>query len=411
MKKQILTIKKFFLFLTLSALVSPLLLADQREENINLFLVLDKSLSMAEEIGEVKRYVNDFLFDAFLIPGDRVAIIPFYGKTELLFSGIVEDYNAKDPLRKMVEAMTADGRYTDIGNALDRLKLTLEEEPPRELHNYLLLITDGIQEAPPESPYYSSDGSFNHRFLENTKTIRKQGWKIQILGIGQKSAAKDVAEELSGAYAEISDDEITAEKIDEAASQIYGMIRPLSEPVLSPADASGAAYFTMNLESTGYTTDKTVKIYGVRFETAEGGSHQVLDISRGSFFSITLSPNEEKTLALPLSFSEIPESEPLKGSLALNFSSEVPITPAVFSVTLEKSPPGIFLAVPLFPFPHDFCCRGGPHRTYSSWTTLFKGKKRFFPSFQYPLLRSRRSSPVKMGCQPIIGGAFFLEER
>ena len=336
MRNQIIPTKA--LFLLLSALVSFPLAPDQREENINFFLILDKSRSMVQEIGEVKRYVNDFLFEAFLIPGDQVTIISFYGRTELLFSGILANREAKTPLRTMVEAITADGRYTDIGNALDRLKKTLEETPPiGNTHNYLLLITDGIQEAPLESPYYSPDGSFNHRFLENTKTIQKQGWKIQILGVGGDSTAKEIAEELSGVYAEVSG-EITAEKLDKATSQIYGMIRPSSEPILSPADASGAALFTINLASTGYAVEKIVEINEVRFEPVGGERYQVLDAAERRSFSIALPPEGGNTLTLPLSFSEIPGPESLEGSLSLNFSGEVPITPAVFPVTLKRPP-------------------------------------------------------------------------
>jgi hypothetical protein len=48
---------------------------------------------------------------------------------------------------------------------------------------HVLLITDGIQEAPPTSKYYS-DGSFNHALLENTKTIQKKRLEDPALGLG-----------------------------------------------------------------------------------------------------------------------------------------------------------------------------------------------------------------------------------
>lgn len=338
MKIQMFSFKKSIFFLILFALTVLPLSSDQREENIDLFLVLDKSKSMVQEIGEVKRYVNDFLFDSFLIPGDRVTVILFYGKTEVLFSGLVENDVDKAPLLRDVEALRADGRFTDIGNALDRLKSTLDEEPPRDLHKYLLLITDGIQEAPPESPYYSPDGSFNHRFLENTKTIQKRGWKIQIIGIGTDTAAREIAEELSGVYAEVTG-KITAEKLEEATGQILGMIQPLSDPTLSRIDEKGAAMFDLDLVSSGYDDEKTIEINGVRFETTGGAIFQVLDIPEDQAVALTLPAGGEAKLTLPLSFANVPGNGTVEGSLALRFSGEIPITPAVFPVVLDRTSP------------------------------------------------------------------------
>ncbi len=67
----------------------------------------------------------------------------------------------------------------------------------------MLLITDGKQEAPPGTKYYSADGKFNHELLKHTKTIQKKGWKIEVLGIGKLNKAADIAEKLSGTYVEV----------------------------------------------------------------------------------------------------------------------------------------------------------------------------------------------------------------
>ena len=165
--------------------------SDEREENLDLFLVLDKSLSMEEEIGAVRDYVKESIVEKILIPGDFLVVIQFYGNAEILMAGEVgEDLNIDSILGK-VSGIEANGSFTDIGNALDALREALKTYRHEENREYLLLVTDGKQEAPEDSKYYSPDGTFNHAFLENAKTIQKEGWKIQILGIGTGTAARE----------------------------------------------------------------------------------------------------------------------------------------------------------------------------------------------------------------------------
>ena len=52
------------ILITLSTLP---LFCDDRDENIDVFIVLDKSLSMVEEIGSVRDYVQDTLVDEIII--------------------------------------------------------------------------------------------------------------------------------------------------------------------------------------------------------------------------------------------------------------------------------------------------------------------------------------------------------
>lgn len=118
-----------------------------------MFVLLDKSLSMVEEIDSVKEYVADELVGRLLIPGDLFVLINFYGKTDRFFSGEVESRADIEALKDSLTSITADGRFTDIGSALDTLEKTVEAIPVRQgRKRYLLLLTDGKQEAPPTAP-------------------------------------------------------------------------------------------------------------------------------------------------------------------------------------------------------------------------------------------------------------------
>ena len=71
-------------------LASPLL-ADTRTQNIDIMIALDKSLSMEHKIAAVKDWVNSYLMDQVVIPGDFLVIVAFYGKADVVVSQVIKD--------------------------------------------------------------------------------------------------------------------------------------------------------------------------------------------------------------------------------------------------------------------------------------------------------------------------------
>ena len=248
-----------FFFILIILLPFIPLFGDERTENIDVFVVLDKSLSMVEEIEAVKSYVNESIVREVLMPGDFLVLIAFYGQAERLIVQQMNNQADRAKFEKEVGAILANGRFTDIGNALDALRSAIDEFRHEERRGYLLLITDGKQEAPPESRYYSEDGSFNHAFLENTRTIQKEGWKIHILGIGTASAAKEIAEELSGTYTEITE-EPTQELLEKTTEEFLGRIEVAGTPSLKPVGKSGKSELSMDISSVMYESVRSVTI-------------------------------------------------------------------------------------------------------------------------------------------------------
>ncbi|MDR1893155.1 MAG: VWA domain-containing protein [Spirochaetales bacterium] len=332
--------KKHFLFGIVYFLVFFSLFADSRTENIDLFVLLDKSLSMVEEIEDVKSYVRDFLVETFLIPGDNLTVINFFGSTDLFISQRVDSQGAKAEINEKIGQVQADGRWTDIGNALDALNREYYRSAESPRQKYLLLITDGIQEAPPDSRYYSPDGSFVHDLLENTKTIQRRGWKIQIIGIGSDSAARQVADELAAAYQEIPREEVSPERLAEASDNLLGLIQVREAPVFSRLGSGGASVMKIALTSLHFNEPRRVTIAGIYFQNAlhdrwtlaagpEGGG------PGGDFFDFTLNPGETREFEAPLTFP-LPEGreKSLKGTVFFTFSGGVSLTPAAFEAVV-----------------------------------------------------------------------------
>ena len=106
--------------------VSTPLLADERTEPIDVIIALDKSLSMVEEIDAVKKYVNAHVIEDLLIPGDFFLVVAFYGETIVPVSTTIGGPEDKERAKEMISALAADGRFTDIGNALDVLGEQIE---------------------------------------------------------------------------------------------------------------------------------------------------------------------------------------------------------------------------------------------------------------------------------------------
>ena len=244
-------------------LASPIL-ADTRKDNIDVIIALDKSLSMQDsnKIGAVKAWVNSFIIDQLIIPGDFLTVVAFYGKTDLVISQAITNDADRAAAKAAIAKIQGNGRFTDIGNALDAVKAQLADKDKDGRQKYVLLLTDGIQEAPPTSRYYSKNGTFNHEFLSNTKTIQQKGWKVMILGIGIDTAAKDLAKELQGSYSEISN-KLTPETIMQKAGTLFGMPTIEGPVTVSPIRVDGSSRVSFVLKPSGLAGDVRITVGGL----------------------------------------------------------------------------------------------------------------------------------------------------
>ena len=308
--------------------------ADERTENIDVFIVLDKSLSMIEEIESVKEYIRDSLLDKILIPGDRFVIIAFYGKTELLMNEVYDATGNMNSIRNKIENIQADGRFTDIGNALDTLHTVVQEIAGEERRRFLLLLTDGKQEASPESKYYTPDGQFNHEMLKNTKTIQKQGWKIHILGIGTQSAAEELAKELSAGYINVPDVPEDAEDkeaegkklkqaLEEVTEDLVGSIELISSPKVEPIPPDGSTEMHLTLKSEGFSKAQKVLIKSITLEY-DGKEYPL----RKEDVTLSITPEGTEEKAISIQFPNHLDAGDYQGRVAFTFSGSTVFYPA-----------------------------------------------------------------------------------
>ncbi len=180
--------------------VSAHLPADSREGNLDVFLLLDRSLSMEQEFQSLQKYVEDNVFDTVLQNGDSITMIAFYGETQPLISGVFGRDVELSELNSLLNSLRADRHYTDIGSALDHLEKSVAANSRSGYPSYVLLLTDGIHEGPPGSPYPGKTDTFSHPLLELQKQSHYEGWNICLLAITVEDKADELAEEVISAW-------------------------------------------------------------------------------------------------------------------------------------------------------------------------------------------------------------------
>jgi Mg-chelatase subunit ChlD len=316
--------------LAVALVLAAPILADTRKANIDVIIALDKSLSMEDKIGAVKTWVNSFILDQLIIPGDTLTVIAFYGKADLLISQTITSDADRAAAKALISRLRGDGRFTDIGNALDEVKAQLANKETDGREKYVLLLTDGIQEAPPSSKYWSKNGTFNHEFLSNTKTIQQKGWKVMILGIGIDTAAKQLAQELQGSYSEITTT-LTPQTIATTAGTLFGMPSIDGPVVLRSVTSRGSSEVQFTLKPSGMAGDVQITVNDVAVQAASQSFSGLLP----SPATLTVKKDGSTRVRIPLLFPAdlAPGSSP--GTLTFSFSSTQRFAPAQVPVTLQ----------------------------------------------------------------------------
>ena len=227
-----------YLAAAMLALSAVSVAADARTTTIDMVILVDSSLSMAPYMDDVKSYVAGDLVAGLVIPGDWVALLRFDGETRDVWQGdVVPDAGA---LLAAVGSMKADGRYTDIGIALDALDSLLLQRGRPERPKYILMLTDGRQEALTGSRYYSRDYEARHPLLEYLKREQRHGYAVLTLGYGMSGRVEDDARSMMTTLLEPPLAEPAVDVVELGAAGLPGTAAPgASTGAPTPAGGGG----------------------------------------------------------------------------------------------------------------------------------------------------------------------------
>jgi Mg-chelatase subunit ChlD len=304
--------------------LSPILLiflsvftfAEERTENLDHIIVVDKSLSMEDKMPFVIEYLIDTIGADELIPGDSVTLIQFYGQAELILQKTIATEADEAEVERVLRNIQGNGRYTDIGNALDFLNGQIPLLPETENLQYFLLLTDGIQEAPPESPYFTEDGSFSSELLENARKIKQQGWTVHVLGLGSETQAEQIAQELEGTVHQFDN----PEEIAEATADFTSRIQWIGGPVIDLGSTPPTLQLAFEAQGIREPQTLTLDSYAVKYR----GKTVYLDSDE---FPASYTVEEDGTYEwiITLKADSIPQDLPESFESVYNWTGDQPI--------------------------------------------------------------------------------------
>lgn len=185
--------RNLIIFIMFSAVFSGFAFAE-RYEPIDFYVLIDTSLSMADAMPEAREQVAAELIGRIAVPGDWLCVIGFYGAQDILWEGELRDEASLATLVRSLRALTATGRFTDIGAALDFLEAKLRARGLPERPKYMLMITDERQEAPFGTRYYSADYSIEHPMLEFVKKEDHGPYRVITIGYGLSDRIRGASE-------------------------------------------------------------------------------------------------------------------------------------------------------------------------------------------------------------------------
>ncbi len=154
------------------------LFAGERTIPVDIFLMVDKSLSMAEDgkFDSLRAWVRDHLVTQMLIPGDRISIWEFYGKAERVLDEVIPETGDTGKVVAAVDRIVPDGEYTDIGLALDTIRDAIRDWGDPDRLKILYMLTDLKQEAPWTSRYAGVEEKYDSPYLAEARVLTHVNW-------------------------------------------------------------------------------------------------------------------------------------------------------------------------------------------------------------------------------------------
>ncbi|HJS74269.1 MAG TPA: vWA domain-containing protein, partial [Vicinamibacteria bacterium] len=264
---------RFLLGAALLAL-APALGARERGGNVDVFLVLDESGSMKPIFSKVTAFVAEALVRDYLEPGDYLCVIGFSSEARIRVSQRLSSEAEKENLSELVRTLNVVPQgYTDMGRSLEEALKQLGRLSHPSHQQVVLILTDGVNHPPRESPYFAPlardtgkglppTSDFNDRFLSQVRSLKDAGFRTHVVGIGAVTDARKLGDALGADYTILK--EFNAEELSRGLSRFWDdtiNLAGLSGPE-APCLPGEEMSLTLKLQSTS-ELEREVHVGGV----------------------------------------------------------------------------------------------------------------------------------------------------
>jgi hypothetical protein len=186
--------------------------ARERSGSVDVFLVLDESGSMKPIFSRVTAFIGEALVQGYLEPEDYLCVIGFSSEARIRVSQRLSSEAEKENLAELVRTLNVVPQgYTDLGRALEEALRQLERLSHPSHQQVVLILTDGVNHPPRDSPYFAPvkpdkgggmppTSGFNDRFLAQVESLSKKGFRTHVVGIGTITDAQKLGDALATDY-------------------------------------------------------------------------------------------------------------------------------------------------------------------------------------------------------------------
>ncbi len=147
----------------------------------DIVVMIDISASMDPYFEDLVHYFKDDILKEVVRFGDSFHFLSFSSRPEIEISEDMADEKSLQKIILKLYSLKPLGLYTDLVAAVRFLTDFATALPPQR-EKVILLLSDGIHDPPPRSPYYNID---RKEFIEDLRSqariIKQKGWAVHIL--------------------------------------------------------------------------------------------------------------------------------------------------------------------------------------------------------------------------------------
>jgi hypothetical protein len=323
-------------------------------EPLDFVVLLDVSESMLPYFDDTVNYLIGDILQQHLKQDDGFHLLTFADSPGIELMLDIESAADVDEALSRVLLLHPLGKYTDLVSAL-KYVYSYTSSIRQDSRKKILVLTDGIHDPPPGSPYPVNGGIYRETASEVARQIRKKGWEISLIQFPSPvvKLETDKEDRMTGNFGdaeqrgEVTADEVPAEK-PEADNDLYPALAEDLDVEVVPYNQQGkdtnhrviGAPELVFPDDLGRVGRAFILPFTVRNLSTEKILVEMTEIVWGGIdllvnpVKTTVEPEESAKLRARVRLPDSTKPGPLELDLSVGFSDELRIYPRQGSVSI-----------------------------------------------------------------------------